>query len=183
MRTDILQTSYRFLDVLLGATAFGFVFVFLLSIPLLRTTAGGAEKLTYLNVIANNASPPIFWGNRVQCDDHSIDSPERRWVYEQMERALFPAGASHPALDIRISDNYAIADPGRFWTVSVGQPCGEEIAMDAETEFTVDRRTGKVSDGVWVTFALGGFQPYWQRDEHGWTKIPRAAWVEHARRQ
>jgi hypothetical protein len=167
MRTDLLQASYRSLDVLLGATAFGFCFVFLLSIPLLRTMSGGVEKPIYLNLASDNRAAPIFWGNRVQCTDHSTESAERRSAYERVEKALFPTDTSRPEVDMNIPDSYAIADPDKFWTVYVGQLCGSEIMYDVGALFTVDRRTGHVSRGADVMFA----ELIWQRDASGWKKI------------
>lgn len=153
-----VERSYWFADLVLMVAPLVFAPVlFMLVWPRLEAgqTAGQPDGLAYVRAQRAESAASIYPQREVviECEDHSSDPPERRWVYEQIGKAFLADGWSKTTRDIRIDDNFAIADPANFWTVYVGGVCGERVIMDDASFYAVHRKTGEVSDGVWVVEA------------------------------
>ena len=170
-----VERSYWFADLVLMVAPLVFAPVlFMLVWPRLEAgqTAGQTDGLAYVLATKPDSKDALYLESEpvVSCEDHSTDPPERRWVYEQIDQALVAAGWSTIPRDIRIDDDFAIADPDTYWTVYVGGACGEPVIVDAGSMFSVHRTTGDVSDGVWVVAAYGLAGPYWIRENGRWER-------------
>lgn len=159
---------YNFLDlVLLGGALFVCVVFFLPSVSV--STAESSRSFGSVPVAVIDREPPFYlWGERVRCADRTSETPERIWVYERVAAAREYMNGRWIDYQISVSEDFAIADPVRFWTVYVGLKCGGPFYWDAGAYVAVDRISGEVSEGVWEVVA--GADVQWRRESGEWVE-------------
>jgi hypothetical protein len=110
-----------------------------------------------------------YWrrGPSQRCLDEATLPSQQRVLFDRVHRKVEAAGGGSYQRFMEIPADFAVAPPGRYWTVRVGDQCG--TARQSEHYFVVDRQSGSV---------LGPDE--FQRDDYVWKRIG-AHWVKQRR--